>query len=253
MADSKLDSKQQLAGAKKRVVVSPSLIKFNPSTYVYNPRFDLGIGEEWLPKHPVIKPAEVSQAANASIGMQYHNDDDTFWCSFGAMKDVYEQEENSVIATALNESTGSPAAKRSKLSMSLKKDSKAGKITPLPLKDCSNNSKGFGLVSSPDREKASKGVVPAKTEANSQWAFKNFMEWSNHRNLLEPHNPVPKNLLECHDADLVCKWLCRYLLETRKTDGSHYPPASLRSLICGLNRTMQGNQVPFCVLSKDDP
>ena len=90
------DSKQQLAGAKKRVVVSPSLIKFNPSTYVYNPRFDLGIGEEWLPKHPVIKPVQGCQAANASIGMQYDNDDDTFWCSFGTMKDVYEQEENSV-------------------------------------------------------------------------------------------------------------------------------------------------------------
>ena len=61
------------------------------------------------------------------------------------------------------------------LSMSLKKDSNTVKITPLPLKDCSNNSassKRFGLVSSPDREKASKGVVPAKTEASSQMAFK---------------------------------------------------------------------------------
>ena len=37
-------------GEKERVIVSRSLIKFDARTYLYNPRFDLGIGEEWLPK-----------------------------------------------------------------------------------------------------------------------------------------------------------------------------------------------------------
>jgi len=44
----------EIYGEKKSVVVSSSLIKFDPSTYVYNSRFDLGIGEEGLPKYPAM-------------------------------------------------------------------------------------------------------------------------------------------------------------------------------------------------------
>jgi len=43
-------------------------------------------------------------------------------------------------------------------------------MTP-PLKDCSNkiaSSKRFQLVSSPDHERAAKGVVPAKTAAKTE-------------------------------------------------------------------------------------
>ena len=40
--------------------------------------------------------------------------------------------------------------------------------------------------------------------------------------------------------------------ETRKTDGSLYPPSSLRSLICGLNRVLQSNQAPFSLVDKGD-
>ena len=43
------------------------------------------------------------------------------------------------------------------------------------------------------------------------------------------------------------------MLEIRKTDGSLYPPASLRSLICGLNRILQSNKAPFSVVDKGDP
>ena len=39
---------------KERIIVSPSLLTWNPSKFVYSPDFDLGIGEEWLPKHLVI-------------------------------------------------------------------------------------------------------------------------------------------------------------------------------------------------------
>ena len=41
-------------------------------------------------------------------------------------------------------------------------------------------------------------------------------------------------------------------METRKTDGSLYPPSSLRSLICGLTRVLQSNQAPFSVVDKGD-
>jgi len=39
-------------GEKERVIVSPSLVKFDASTYVYNPHFDLGIGKEMATKAP---------------------------------------------------------------------------------------------------------------------------------------------------------------------------------------------------------
>ena len=46
---------------KEMVIVSPSLLRWNLSDLVYHPKFDLGIGEEWLPKHPV---ARVSTSIN---------------------------------------------------------------------------------------------------------------------------------------------------------------------------------------------
>ena len=41
-------------------------------------------------------------------------------------------------------------------------------------------------------------------------------------------------------------------METRKTDGSLYPPTTLRSLVSGLNRVLQSNKAPFSVLDKGD-
>ena len=38
----------------EQIVVSPSILSWNPHDYVYNPDFDLGIKEEWLPKYPVV-------------------------------------------------------------------------------------------------------------------------------------------------------------------------------------------------------
>ena len=50
-----------------------------------------------------------------------------------------------------------------------------------------------------------------------------------------PNDPVPADLMQSHDPELVGKWLCQFAMETRKTDGSLYPPSTLRSLISGLN------------------
>ena len=96
-------------------------------------------------------------------------------------------------------------------------------------------------VSSPERAKASKSVIPGNTKASSQSALRNFTEWSVNSCSLVPDDPVPKELLANHDADLVCKWLCRFVLETRKTDGSLHPASTLRSLLSGLNRVVQSN------------
>ena len=145
-----------------------------------------------------------------------------------------------------------------KLSLLLKKPYRhSHQESNAPLNDSTNSStpmlQRFSKpVSSLDREKAGKGVIPDNTNASTQWALRNFNEWAGNCCLLAPDDPVPKDLLASHDADLVCKWLCQFLMETRKTDGSLYPPSSLRSLICGVNRILQRNQAPFSVVYKCD-
>jgi hypothetical protein len=62
---------------------------------------------------------------------------------------------------------------------------------------------------------------------------------------------VPDDLLASYDPQLVCKWLCRFAMEVRKSEGSFYPPSSLRSLVRGLNRALQKNKAPFSVVDKN--
>lgn len=59
-------------------------------------------------------------------------------------------------------------------------------------------------------------------------------------------------VLRCDDTQVLCKWLCCFVLETRKEDGSPYPPSTLRSLVSGLNRIIKRNNIPFSVLDKTD-
>ena len=67
-------------------------------------------------------------------------------------------------------------------------------------------------------EKAIGGLNPANTETSTPWAVKNFTAWANNHRKLVPNDPVPKDLLECHDHTMVCKYLCFFILETRKED-----------------------------------
>ena len=104
-------------------------------------------------------------------------------------------------------------------------------------------------ISSPEREKAAGGVVPGNTEANTLWAVRNYNAWVLNRSFVNPSKAVPTDILHSHNPQLVCKWLCRFLMETRKNDGSPYPPASLRSLVCGV---LHKNKAPSSVIDKSD-
>ena len=42
----------------EQVIVSPSLLKWDPSEFVYDPNFDLVIGKEWLSKYNFTLPGE---------------------------------------------------------------------------------------------------------------------------------------------------------------------------------------------------
>ena len=99
---------------KERVIVSPSLLSWNPSDYVYHPEFDLGIGEEWLPKHPV---ARVSTSIDVLNQDESSNDDDAqFWQSIGAIEDskLIEVIAEQPVSATQEEVPSAPEPKRSK-------------------------------------------------------------------------------------------------------------------------------------------
>ena len=60
-------------------------------------------------------------------------------------------------------------------------------------------------------------------------------------------------MLQSHDAKLVCKTLCKFVLKTQNSSRQHYPPATIRCLLSGLNHILKENKAPFSILDKDDP
>ncbi len=142
--------------------------------------------------------------------------------------------------------------KRPRLSLKLKRK---------PL-SAATNTAGAGEASRPRfgepvsdvrRDMAAKGVIPANTDFSTKWAVNTFMTWATQRNERLPNDdPVPRDLLECTDAGKICKFLCLFALETRRENGKPYPPASIRSLLSGLNRVLRANNAPFSILDKGD-
>ena len=74
-------------------------------------------------------------------------------------------------------------------------------------------------VSEKEVNEAAKGVVPTNTKKNNAWAERKFDAWVQERNQLMPLDPVPTDLLQCHDASIVSKYLRYFVLEARTQDG----------------------------------
>ena len=85
----------------------------------------------------------------------------------------------------------------------------------------------------------SEGFVPATTEANTEWAVRNFEAWADWRIAQNPEDPVPSDILSSGDAVALNKWLSLYVIETRKHHGGRYPVSTLSLLLCGLKRHMK--------------
>ena len=99
---------------------------------------------------------------------------------------------------------------------------------------------------------ASEGVVPTNTRSNTKWAVKTFTEWMEQRNERVAEDPIPHDILKLTEAAPVCKFMRLFVLETRRSDGTPYPPATLWSLVSGIQRAMQANKVPFLLLDRSD-
>ena len=63
--------------------------------------------------------------------------------------------------------------------------------------------------------------------------------WCRERNSKENLEPVPFDLFECSDPELLNKHFARFIVEVRKTNGENYPPATLYQLLSGLLRYMR--------------
>ena len=46
----------------------------------------------------------------------------------------------------------------------------------------------------------------------------------------------PSDVLMTDDGELLCKWLCVFVTELCKADGSEYTPRSIAQLLAGLQR-----------------
>ena len=86
-----------------------------------------------------------------------------------------------------------------------------------------------------DLNKFKEGESPANTIKNNMWALKNFQEWRVARNEAFPNDLCPDDILLSSKKDL-CDWLCKFVSETRKSDGTEYTPRSLYLILCGLQR-----------------
>ena len=54
------------------------------------------------------------------------------------------------------------------------------------------------------------------------------------------------------DAESVCKWLCRFVLETRQESGEPYPPKLIYLILCDLHQISHSAGVLFNSLAKSD-
>ena len=61
------------------------------------------------------------------------------------------------------------------------------------------------VTSSEELASFTEGFVPANTEANTEWAVRNFNTWADWRLTSKPNDPVPCDILTCGDASLLNK------------------------------------------------
>uniref|UniRef100_A0A1X7TZ09 DUF3504 domain-containing protein n=1 Tax=Amphimedon queenslandica TaxID=400682 RepID=A0A1X7TZ09_AMPQE len=86
------------------------------------------------------------------------------------------------------------------------------------------------------------GFIPKNTAVNMKRAVKNFINWKASYNGRHPEDPCPDDVLLSDNPTELSLWLQRYILGTRKKDGTSYPPKTLYLLLCGLYRYMKENK-----------
>ena len=142
----------------------------------------------------------------------------------------------------------SPIAKRRKR-LSLKRKSKAGSTE---IKDEIDEERFV----SPSKSLATYqvGFVPKNTSVNTKWSVKNFTDWKDSYNARHPDELCPEDILLCDSPSDLSLWLQRYVLGTRKKDGSKYPAKTIYLLLCGLYRYMkESKEQALNIFDRENP
>ena len=84
---------------------------------------------------------------------------------------------------------------------------------PLPPVYTSTDLRFQHFVDDQELAELSKGFTPKNTDKNTKWALKNFTEWARVRSTQFPQDPVPSDLLNSTDCELLGTWLSRYAVE----------------------------------------
>ena len=92
------------------------------------------------------------------------------------------------------------------------------------------------LTTDKDVEETKKKAIPKNTDKNTSWAMNMWKQWSAHRRqVCASYSDWPTHLMIAVPSELNY-WLSKFVLETRKADGEHYPPDTLHVICSGLQR-----------------
>lgn len=105
------------------------------------------------------------------------------------------------------------------------------------------------IVSGKELEGISKGFTPQNTAKNTKWAISTFQQWIYSRNQRTTAGETINPNILCAPVDADCKELCRalclFVLEARKTNGEPYPAKTVDHLLAGLLQYARSVQSTF--------
>ena len=86
-----------------------------------------------------------------------------------------------------------------------------------------------------------KPIIPKSTQKSTSWALRNFNDWREERQKNCPDDKCRPDLFDSPPWDVaeLNRWLCLYVLETRRTDGKKYPVSTVYQLLSGILRHMR--------------
>ena len=97
---------------------------------------------------------------------------------------------------------------------------------------------------------ARKDSVPRKTQLDTKYCIKVWHDWRKYRNSVDTTSQVHEDFKRL-DKKKLSFWLSCFILETRKQDGSEYPPNSLHHIVCGIMGYLRQNGQPDIDFFKD--
>ena len=126
----------------------------------------------------------------------------------------------------------------------------------IPQKVASNSQVNISRFAAPktneDVDTAVATRVPKNTQTDTKYCVELWRKWSAFRNSIVDLEKVPEDIEAiASNVDHLQYWLCCFVLEVRKKDGSEYPPNTIHRLCCGLLRHTRQAGHPEINIFKD--